>query len=141
MVIDAKFIKPVIMMNIDKLKTCIFIFAVACICHEMIHYYDALSDEHLQKYIKQCNTDEEFDPHKDIVFQQKMQEANAQGLDVVERYGSLDSYRSINNKARFKLYQLTGEDEENSDMMHHFDGHMLNVLNKKTGIGFFAMFD
>lgn len=139
-VTDANFFKPIIMMNVDRLKKCIFIFAIACICHEMIHYYDNMSDEYLQRYISFRNTKAKFDSHNDKAFQEKMKEANSHGIDVVERYGTLDTFNSINNRARMKLFNTIGEDECNG-VEHSFDGHTLDVYNEKTGIGCIIMFD
>jgi Mg2+/Co2+ transporter CorC len=76
-----------------------------------------------------------------------MAEANHYGIDVVEDFGSVNTFSNINNKARWKLFKVVGEDEDdedeakNEDIDQYFDGHTLIVRNKKTGTGFFAMFN
>lgn len=42
-IIDVKIYDDIIMMNSDYLQECVFIFAVASICHEMAHAYDRLT--------------------------------------------------------------------------------------------------
>lgn len=42
-VVDVKIFNDVILINSSFLKKSNFIFAVACVCHEMIHYYDRFS--------------------------------------------------------------------------------------------------
>lgn len=67
-VIDVKIVKPIVMINKDRLKNCIFIFAVSCVCHEMIHYYDSHTNEYVEKSIHSINSGSSFDSHEDIAF-------------------------------------------------------------------------
>ena len=46
------FSNNVIVLNTDYIKKNIFIFIVACLCHEMIHYCDSFSDEMHNKFLK-----------------------------------------------------------------------------------------
>ena len=39
-VVDIKIQDEIIMLNKTYMSNCIFIFAVAVLCHEMIHYFD-----------------------------------------------------------------------------------------------------
>ena len=139
-VVDVTFHKPIIMMNSSYLTACKFIFAVACVCHEMIHYYDHFSDEYVKKFTEYYNGHvDSFNSHHDAAFQEKMHEARRHGIDVVEDHGRINTFGNINAKARWKLYDVVGE--SSSNVYERFDGHTLVVRNKKTGNGFFAMFD
>lgn len=129
------------MLNSSLLTSCLFIFAVACLCHEMIHYYDHFSSEYVSKFIEYCNTNKKFNSHLDKAFQEKMKEANNAGIDVVEDYGPVNTFQNANNKARYKLFRIVGEDDEECGIVSRFDGHTLAVMNKNTGNGFLAMFD
>lgn len=138
-VVKVSFHDQMIMINRSRLANCIFIFAVACLCHEMIHYYDHFTDEYVNNFIKYCNINKKFNSHLDKAFQQKMMEANDEGIDVVEDFGPINTYQNANNKARYKLFRIVGEDDDQVRSL--FDGHTLAVSNKQTGVGFFAMFD
>lgn len=97
-------------LNRDTIKTCAFIFVVARICHEMIHYYDRFTKEFHDKQLNHIITNKGFDSYK----------------------------------ARHILYDVVSENDSNAksdDIVRRFDGHTLFVRNKRTGIGFLAMFD
>ena len=134
------FSNNVIVLNSDYIKKNIFIFIVACLCHEMIHYCDSFSDEMHNKFLKQeLDPNYSFDAHKNSIFQTKMSEANENGINVEETLSlrlDKDAY-----KARLTLKNVFGEDEESKETSIRQFNNMLIVKNKKTGIGFFAQFD
>lgn len=71
-----------------------------------------------------------------------MKEANAEGLDVVAKYGSLDSYANINRRARFKLFEKVSESCHSSeDIIEWSNDHTHFMMNRRTGIGSIAEFD
>lgn len=144
-IIDIDISNEAILMNKSKLTQCAFIFAVACICHEMIHYYDRFTKEFYNKQLENSRSGKVFDSHKDKAFQEKMKEANANGIHVVEDFGQVNTYNNINRASRYKLYSVVGESEkyryEDDDVINSFDGHTWHVKNKKTGIGSFAFLD
>ena len=130
----------VIVLNSDYIKKSVFIFIVACLCHEMIHYCDSFSKEMHDKFLK-SNIDEtyKFNPHANSIFQDKMSEANANDINVKEKLTpniNKDAY-----EARISLKNVFGEDEKPKETMVRQFHNMLIVKNKKTGVGFFAQFD
>ena len=133
------FSNNVIVLNSDYIKKNIFIFIVACLCQEMIHYCDSFSDEMHNKFLKQeLDPNYSFDAHKNSIFQTKMSEANENGINVEETLSlrlDKDAY-----KARLTLKNVFGEEESRETTVKQFN-NMLIVKNKKTGIGFFAQFD
>lgn len=82
-----------------------------------------------------------FNSYLDRVFQEKMKEANDAGIDAVEDYGSVNTFQNANNKARYKLFRIVGENDDECGIAARFDGHTLAVTNKNIGNGFLAMFD
>ena len=42
---EVQMFDDIVMRNFNRSGLSIFIFVVACLCHEMIHYYDRFSDE------------------------------------------------------------------------------------------------
>ena len=51
-IVDVDVSKEIIMINKTYLKDCVFMFAVASICHEMIHYADRYTDEFHDKMVR-----------------------------------------------------------------------------------------
>lgn len=139
-IIDVKMSKKAILMNSSRLTVCSFIFAVACICHEIIHYYDSFTEEHHRKQLEASINNEGFDSHEDRAFQDKMHEANLLGVNVVEDFGSTNTYINSNAKARYELYAVVGETDRSH--IHRFgSGQNLFIKNDKTGTMFYAHFD
>ena len=134
------FSNNVIILNSDYIKKSIFIFIVACLCHEMIHYCDSFSSEMHDKFLKSnVDLNYEFNLHKNIIFQTKMSEAVESGINVKEKISpqiNKDAY-----EARVVLKNVFGEDEESEETSIRQFNNMLIVKNKKTGLGFFAQFD
>ena len=79
---------PVIYINYDKVYKTSFMFAVAVLCHELIHYYDSLVGEYIEvkrlvamgKIDKQ---DEAKAEHQTKTFTDKLVEANEQSVNVI----------------------------------------------------------
>ena len=59
-VVDIKIQDEIIMLNKTYMSNCIFIFAVAVLCHEMIHYYDRFTKEFHNKQLKAFQLSYEF---------------------------------------------------------------------------------
>lgn len=75
----------IIMLNRDLMVPGVFIFIVSSLCHEMIHYCNSFSDELRAHVLKSCNyPDYKYDSHNDPVFQEKMSQANDNGLHVTK---------------------------------------------------------
>lgn len=112
-IVDISISDDVIMLNKTYLKDCIFIFAVASICHEMIHFYDRFTDEFHNNQLKASQTGIGFDSHKDILFQHMMEQANKNGINVVETLANTP-FELANSSARYALKNVLGE-EDGSD--------------------------
>ena len=111
-VIDINIYDDIILINSTFLTKCIFIFAVAVICHEMIHYYDRFSDEYHDKALSQSkSSDIEWEAHNDKRFVNKMNEALANGIDVIIKPKDNDTFWSLNYHARYVLEQVLDEDD------------------------------
>ena len=137
-VMDIDIVEPIIMINKTYLKKCIFIFAVASICHEMIHYYDSFSKEFHLKYIEWKKHNTQFDQHKDKVFQEMLRIANEQGIDVEESLTGYP-YAMANMKARCKLRNILDEDDEDVQILATHD--MLLMSAKGSNKSVFTVFD
>ena len=71
-----------------------------------------------------------------------MKEANALGINVVERYGKDQSYVDVNRNARFKLFSVFGEDENASNsMVIARNDHELVMRTKGSDKFFICEFD
>lgn len=74
---------PIIYINYDMVMNTSFIFAVATLCHELIHYYDSLIGEYVElkriEYMEKTKKDD----HTTNTFINKLNEANENGLNVI----------------------------------------------------------
>lgn len=138
-IVDIKINDEIIMLNKTYLKDCIFIFAVASICHEMIHYCDRFTKEFHDKQLKASQTDEDFDSHQDELFQQMMKEANAQGINVVETLKGVP-FKTANGNARYVLENVIGEDEDSGTFVNANE-HRYTIRAKGSHMFMFAEFD
>ena len=79
---------PTIYINYDKVYKTSFMFAVAVLCHELIHYYDSLVGEYIE--VKRLvamgkidKKDEAKAEHRTKTFIDKLVEANEQNVNVL----------------------------------------------------------
>lgn len=122
-IVDIDISEEIIMLNKTYLNDCIFIFAVASICHEMIHYYDRFAKEFHDKQLKASQSDEDFDSHKDEMFQEMMQKANENGINVTETLKNVP-FKLANHNARYVLRNVIGEDEDSRTHVNANDHHI-----------------
>lgn len=115
-IVDVRMSDDMIMINKSLVKDSVFIFVVATICHEMIHYAYRLTDTYHDKvlYSSQHNN-QGFDSHSDEFFQEKMKLARAEGIDVIERPDPGDTFDSINRNAAELLKNVISEDDDNDE--------------------------
>ncbi len=93
-----------IIMNKTYLGKCIFIFAVAAICHEMIHYYQRNQSDFDDVYFKMSSGSiDAINLQDQETFEDKMLEANELGLKVVKQQNPSESYLDMNFGARKTL--------------------------------------
>lgn len=138
-IVDIKISDEIIMLNKTYLKDCIFIFAVASICHEMIHYCDRFTKEFHDKQLKASQTGEDFNSHQDELFQQMMEEANAQGVNVVETLKGVP-FAKANENARYTLKSVIGEDEDRQAFVNANE-YRCTIRAKGSHMFMFAEFD
>ena len=141
-IIDVKFRDNYLIVNSSKIKNVIFIFAVAVICHEMIHAYDYQysNETHDLALEWEKNHMQRPDFHNTKIFKNKMNEANDNGINVVTQLSSDESHVVDNIKARFVLKNTINENDKPDLIVCQSEQDIL-MLNKKTGYGFFAHFD
>lgn len=131
----------VILINSTNLRKCIFIFAVAAICHEMIHYYDRFSKEYHDLVLFASKTKTELeDTHDDLAFKQKMEEANQYGVQVVKCYNDSDNFVDINLKARYHLKSVIGESIDENNIVSK-NSHSVIIRSNGSSKFFIAEFD
>ena len=140
--IDIKFRDDYLIINSSEVHDDIFIFDVAIICHEMIHFYDYQYSNETHDMVLNWEKYRKTKPmfHKTRIFIDKMQEANENGINVVSELSSDKTYKTDNINARYTLKQAIGENE-NPDVEILQSEHDLFIHNKKTGYGFFCHFD
>lgn len=138
-VVDIKIQDEIIMLNKTYMSNCIFIFAVAVLCHEMIHYYDRFTKEFHDKQLKASQIQEDFDSHKDQVFQEMMKEANEKGIHVVKSLNNIP-FKLANLNARYVLKNVIGEDEDCTTFVNANE-HRYTMRAKGSHKFMFAEFD
>lgn len=138
-IVDIVISDDIIMLNKTYLKDCIFIFAVASICHEMIHYCDRFTTEFHDKQLAASQTKGDFDSHKDELFQQMMKEANAQGINVTETLNDVP-FKTANGNARYTLKSVIGEDEDTQTFINANE-HRCTLRAKGSHKFMFVEFD
>ena len=140
--VDIRFRDDYLIINESKIQNCIFIFAIASICHEMIHVYDYQYSNETHDISLEWEKHHKKIPdfHNTKIFKDKMKEANDNGINVVPHLSSDESHKVDNIRARFVLKNTINEDE-NPDLIIRQSDQDLLMINKKTGYGFFAHFD
>lgn len=134
------FFSNIIMMNSDYMLKNVFIFVVATLCHEMIHYCDSFSKEMHDKFLADTLTgNNDTNYHENTIFQEKMQEANENGIRVVEHLTSDDRHEA--DMSRVTLKNVLGENEKFQESEVIYGNQMIYVRNKKTGRGTFMQYD
>lgn len=74
----------VILLNADHIENKSLVFAIACLCHEMIHYYDRLFGEYCDftKYEYIANISKNI--HNTLTFENMKDKANELGINVIQ---------------------------------------------------------
>lgn len=115
-----------IIMNSSYLTSCMFIFAVASVCHEMIHYYERCLPGFEDLYFKQSTGLEKVcDPHDTETFEKKMAEANAAGIGVVKQYPDKSNFVERNLNAHYKLETILGEEQDSTTAVYESGGMVI----------------
>lgn len=131
-VVDIKIQDEIIMLNKTYMSNCIFIFAVAVLCHEMIHYW--LFGEYCNFTKFTMITKIKKDKHNTMTFETMKEEANNLGIKVIQQI-SKDTDAEILDKEGiellFKKAQAEGLVLEGERLHDNIDGITVN----KNGIG------
>lgn len=143
-IVDVTIFDNIIMINSDTMISPPFMFSTACICHEMIHEYDALFDECHQMHIQlainnETNNDEYLDFHNTTIFNNMMKYANDNGINVIKFPTKSDTFDSLCADAVFTFENVIDETELSNIQTVEKDGY-LNIHDKKTGCGVFIDF-
>ena len=110
-------------------------FLIACLCHEMIHYYDRLFGEYCDftKYSIITGIDKNI--HNTFTFEDMKDKANNIGIDVIQEIPKNKSDEILDKEAIELLYKqaqeqgliLEGEKRMNSDK------NLSNITFLETG--------
>ena len=125
----------VILLNKDHIEDKSLIFAIACLCHEMIHYYDRLFGEYCDfiKYSVITGIDKNI--HNTLTFEDMKDKANELGINVIQEIPKNRSNEVLDKDAIELLYKqaqehgliLEGEEREKAD------ANLSNIAFLKSG--------
>ena len=124
----------VILLNMNHITNKSLSFLIACLCHEMIHYYDRLFSEYCNFTKFTMITKIKKDKHNTMTFETMKEEANNLGIKVIQQI-SKDTDAEILDKEGiellFKKAQAEGLVLEGERLHDNIDGITVN----KNGIG------
>lgn len=111
----------VILLNIDHIEHKSLIFAISCLCHEMIHYYDRLFGEfcNFRKYYLITRIKKNI--HNTLTFEDMKDKANELGINVIQEIPKGKNARILDKEAidllfqKFQNGEIIVEDENESD--------------------------
>ena len=104
----------IIMLNMDRItKKANFAFTVACLCHEMIHYYDRLFGEYEELLKYECIHKIKINTHSTPTFKNFKNKALTMYLDVIDSGQGLDFDIVNKNAAELALSALDESDIDN----------------------------
>ena len=111
----------VILLNKDHIEDKSLIFAIACLCHEMIHYYDRLFGEFCD-FRKCClMTGLNRNIHNTLTFEDMKDKANELGINVIQEIPKNKNAEILDKEAIELLYkkfqngEIIAEDESIKD--------------------------
>ena len=80
---ELHFADDAILLNADHIENRSLAFAIACLCHEMIHYYDRLFGEYC--IFTKCRfiLGKDVDMHNTTTFENMTKTANKAGINVI----------------------------------------------------------
>lgn len=95
----------VILLNRDHIDSKSLIFAVSCLCHEMIHYYDRLFGEYCDftKYEYIVNISKNI--HNTMTFENMKDKANELGINVIQEIPKEKNAEILDKEAIELLYR------------------------------------
>lgn len=110
----------VILLNKDHIENKSLIFAIACLCHEMIHYYDRLFGEFCEFVKFTIVTKIDKNIHNTLTFEDMKNKANNLGINVIQEIPKNKSDEILDKEAIKLLYKKfqNGEiiaEDENED--------------------------
>lgn len=93
---DIQFGDDFLMMNSDMLKGSMFIFIVACVCHEMIHEYARFFGDYRQLVFDNKDDIDNMESHMSYTFQSMLKRANKMRLNVIDTIKNPDPILNMN---------------------------------------------
>ena len=95
----------VILLNKDHIEDKSLIFAIACLCHEMIHYYDRLFGEYCDFAKFTIITNIKKNIHNTMTFENMKDKANELGINVIQEIPKGKNAEILDKEAIALLYQ------------------------------------
>jgi len=94
----------VILLNKDHIEDKSLIFAIACLCHEMIHYYDRLFGEYCNFVKFAIITNIKKNIHNTLTFEDMKDKANKLGINVIQDIPKEKNTEILDKEAIALLY-------------------------------------
>ena len=94
----------VILLNKDHIEDKSLIFAIACLCHEMIHYYDRLFGEYCDFAKFTIITNIKKNIHNTFTFENMKDKANELGINVIQEIPNGKNAEILDKEAIALLY-------------------------------------
>lgn len=107
---ELKLHDDVIVLNASHIDGRSIAFLVACMCHEMIHYYDRLFGEYCSFAKYSIITKIDKDVHNTMTFETKKEEANDLGVNVIQEIPKNKDVEILDKEAIELLYKKAKED-------------------------------
>ena len=95
----------VILLNKYFIEDKSLIFAIACLCHEMIHYYDRLFGEYCDFAKFAIITNIKKNIHNTMTFENMKDKANELGINVIQEIPKEKNAEILDKEAIALLYQ------------------------------------
>ena len=106
-IFSLKYRDHMIFLNMSKCNGLSFIKQVAVLCHEMIHYYDALYGQYKKFHQIEYLQKREKDDHLTLLFKQKKKEAREMGIPVSSFMD--DSWKELSDEEFMKKIEQVDE--------------------------------
>ena len=111
----------VILLNKDQIEDKSLIFAIACLCHEMIHYYDRLFGEYCTFIKFSIVNNMKINTHNTLTFEDMKDKANELGITVIQEIPKGKNAEILDKEAIELLLQKL----QNGDMISEEEQHII----------------
>ena len=117
----------IILLNMDHIENKSLVFAIACLCHEMIHYYDRLFGEYCTFTKFSIINNIRINTHNTPTFEDMKDKANELGINVIQEIPRNKNSKILDREAIELLFTKL----QNGDMISEEENHFM-VDNPNT---------